>query len=180
MSKARLIIVGVCLACLATKAQNQTIESSSQQSPDTRTYSIYFGIGFLEAVALGVQYQINDHFAVGAKFSAYYLSGRGYIVPPSGGGGGIKLSYYFDRVGGNKVLLRANVVNFEASYLVPHINKSSDRSYYGAGIEITVGHDAIKDKGLGFLWAVGGSFSAATSLVPSFFPALKLGLHFDL
>jgi hypothetical protein len=150
-----------------------------QDSLQTRSVAVYLvPIGFLEGGALGFQYQIDNQFAVGLKLCSAFLGGRSYIFPPAGIGGGVKLSYYFDKTG-HRRFLKANAINFEASYLYPKISKSPGRAYHASEVELTIGHDGIEGTGLGFLWAVGLSFSTSTSLPPLFFPALKLGVHYD-
>jgi hypothetical protein len=45
--------------------RGQNGEQSQVQRVVTRTVSIYTGLGFLELIAFGVQYQINDEYALG-------------------------------------------------------------------------------------------------------------------
>jgi hypothetical protein len=153
--------------------------AKGQDTSQTRSVAVYLvPLGFLEGVALGIQYQLDDQFAVGIKLCSAFLGGKGFILPPSGVGGGVKVSYYFHETG-HRRFLNANVVNFEASYLKPLIDKNQRRTYHASEIELTIGHDGIQGVGFGFLWAFGVAFSSATSLPPLVFPALKLGVHYD-
>ncbi len=178
MSLSRLIILPTILLTLLSSARGQASGASTPRSSDTRTFSVYTAIGFLEIGAIGAQYQIDDNFGIGVKADGYFLGGPAYILPNGARGGGIKFSYFFDRTG-SRNFYGTNAINLEVSYLSPDISKEPGRSYAASGIELTVGHDSIKDKGLGILWATGGSFSCSTGLPPLFFPAFKVGLHMD-
>lgn len=158
-------------------------QSHHPDSTYMRSVSLFLVLppfSFLESMALGIQYQLDDRFALGLKASVAYLHGRGHeeFFPPGGVGGGIKVSYYFQKTGQPR-FLNVNVINFEASYLSPVIEKTPGRRYHGSEIELTLGHDGLEGRGFGFLWALGAAASFATSLPPLFFPALKLGIHYD-
>ena len=117
----RQITLLTVLIAAVSDGRGQGEEEPSARKLDTRTVSIYAGIGFLELAAFGVQYQINNEIALGAKVDAAILSGSGPGIglPLSGSGGGIKASYYLSRTG-EGTFLSINVLNFEGSYMRNH------------------------------------------------------------
>ncbi|MFH0991280.1 MAG: hypothetical protein V1799_14835 [bacterium] len=156
----------------ASVGRGQNYEQSSAQRVATRTVSIYTGLGFFELLAFGVQYQINDEFAFGVKAGVALVAG--HDLPQGGAGGGFKGSYFFDRTG-KGTLLSLNVLNIEESFLAT--GKGGATS-----LEVTIGHDSIEGRGIGFLWLVGisrGGFSGEKDR-QLIFPVLKIGLHLDL
>ncbi|MDP2884775.1 MAG: hypothetical protein Q8P51_07130 [Ignavibacteria bacterium] len=156
----------------ARVARGQSDERSPVQRVATRTVSIYGGLGFLELIALGVQYQINDEFALGVKADIALVAG--HDLPQGGFGGGFKGSYFFDR-SGKGTFLSMNVLNIEASYLATSGGGATS-------MEATVGHDSIEGRGIGFLWLIGisrGGFPGERNRA-LVFPALKIGFHLDL
>lgn len=152
--------------------RGQSDEHSPVQRVATRTVSIYTGLGFLELIAFGVQYQINDAFALGMKADIALVSG--HDRPQGGSGGGFKGSYFFSR-NGEETFLSMNVLNIEASYLAT--------SGGGAiSLEATIGHDSIEGRRIGFLWLIGicrGGFPGEGDRA-LIFPAVKIGFHVDL
>jgi hypothetical protein len=104
----------VSLIAVARVCSGQSIEQSPHQNQNTRTISIYAGIGFLELIVLGVQYQINDEFAFGVKTDAALVGG--HDRPGGGLGGGFKGSYFFNP-NGKGTFVSMNVLNVEVSYL---------------------------------------------------------------
>lgn len=139
-----------------------------QVPEQTRIVSIYAGIGFLELAALGVQYQINDEFALGVKADAALIAG--HDVPGGGFGGGLKGSYFF-----RPNFLSMNVLNVEVSYL-------ASAGGGATSLEATVGHDSIQGRGVGFFWLIGvsrGGFPGERDR-PLIFAAVKIGFHLDL
>jgi hypothetical protein len=114
MAMARYLVLVAALIAVASVGRGQGHERSSVQSLNTRTVSVYTGLGFLELLALGVQYQINDEFALGVKADVALVAG--HDLPQGGSGGGLKGSYFFSRTGEGS-FLSMNVVNVETSYL---------------------------------------------------------------
>jgi hypothetical protein len=147
---------------------------SLKRSSNTRTVSVYTGVGFLELLVLGAQYQINERYAIGAKADIVFL-GSSSVLPSAGVGGGIKASYFFDETGSDK-FLGFNAVNFEASYLGFGIRPSQ----FARGLELTLGHDSFVGHGFGLFWALGVAYSVSTDHPALFFPAFKIGLHLDM
>jgi hypothetical protein len=172
MTVARYLLLLVALITVAGVGWGQSAEQYSAQKPQTRTVSIYTGLGFLELLAVGVQYQINDEFALGAKADVALVAG--HDVPQGGSGGGLKGSYFFSCTGEGS-FLSINVVNVEASYLAT--------SGGGAlSLEATIGHESIEGRGVGFLWLIGiarGGFPGERDRA-LMFPALKIGFPVDL
>ena len=176
MEMVRYCTLLAVLMVAVSVGSGQSEEESSGRNLDTRTVSIYTGIGFLELIAFGVQNQINPEFALGAKVDAAILSGSGPGIglPLSRSGGGIKGSYFFSRAG-EGTFLSINVLNFEGSYIRSH----GDR---GTSFELTVGHDSIEGRGIGVLWLIGlaRGESESASYPSLIFPAVKIGVHVDL
>lgn len=170
----KLVILIPTILLLIYPLMAQVSQKSAGSGPDIRTVSVYTGIGFLEYLVLGAQYQINDKFSFGVKADAIFLGG-GSGLPNAGIGGGIKASYFFDRDWYDN-FLGFNTVNLEASYL----GIRSGPNEFGTGLELTVGHDSIEGCGLGLLWALGAAYSVSTDHPALLFPALKLGIHLDL
>ena len=175
--KLSLLIILFITLSIIVKGQDTT--QDVQSSSEIRSFDIYLiPIGYLELLALGAQYQLNEKYSIGLKFCGSFISRHGFILPETGAGAGIKLSYYFYKSGYARAL-KANVINFEVSLLDPGISKAKGRTYHSAEFEITVGHDGIEGKGFGFLWAVGVALSTTTSLHPLYAPAFKIGVHYD-
>jgi hypothetical protein len=159
----------------ASVGRTQSDVQSPVQRLDTRTVSVYAGLGFLELIALGVQYQINDEFALGVKTDVALVAG--HDLPQGGMGGGLKGSYFFSRAG-EGTFLSINVLNIEASVL-PSVDLERRDAI---SLEATIGHDSIEGRGIGFLWLIGisrGGFPGEGDR-PLIFPAVKIGFHVDL
>jgi hypothetical protein len=172
MIMARYSVLLVVLFAVASVGRAQSEEQSSVQKPDTRSFSIYTGLGYPEIIALSVQYQINDKFALGVKavIADFGKGGRDEI--PMGSGVGIKGSYFFSRTG-ERTFLSTNVVNIESSYLFGFFEE-------GRSAEFTIGHDSIEGRGIGVLWSIGMALGAPAGRPLVIFLAAKIGLHVDL
>ena len=144
---------------------SQTTDTTSS-NPVIRTSTLYTGFGFLEAMGVGYQFQVNEHFAIGPKLSLAFAQ-SGPI--------GIKASYFFDDDGAQHFLW-TNVINLELTYGGMFATWTG---LNGVETEVTVGHDAIVSDGLGMMFAVGAAFTASEAYHPIGFLALKLGLHFN-
>ena len=168
-----LLWLSIMLFTSVASQQRTSSDYRLQEQPtETRRVSIYSGVGFLELIALGVQYQIDDEFGLGVKGDIALVAG--HDLPYGGAGGGVKGSYFFSR-NGEGSFLSTNVLNAEASYV--------STSYGGAAsLEVTIGHDRIDGRGLGFLWLIGisrGGFPGERDR-PLFFPTVKIGFHVNL
>ena len=171
MTIARYLILLAVFLVFASVGRAQTEQQVSVQKLDTRTVSIYAGLGGPEFIALGVQYQNNSKFALGVKLDVVLIKGGGDI-PLLGAGGGMKGSCFFSRAG-EGTFLSINVVNIEASYLAV---LDGD----GTLVESTIGHDSIEGQGIGILWSIGTALRAYEGGRPSISLAAKIGLHVDL
>jgi hypothetical protein len=172
MNMTRYTILFAALIAIASVGSGQSIEQSPDKNQNKRTISIYTGIGFLELIVLGVQYQINDEFALGVKADAGLVGG--HDRPGGGFGGGFKGSYFFSP-NGKGTFLSTNVLNVEVSYLATGEGGATS-------LEATIGHDSIEGRGIGFLWLIGscrGGFPGEKNR-PLIFPAVKFGFHVDL
>ncbi len=169
-----LLLLPVRLPMLFSQTTTQITDSGST----IRASTIYLASGSSEILALGYQRQVGDHFALGIKGDLLVLGGPGFLLPNSGFGGGFKATYYFHPTGYDS-FLGLNAVNLEGSYVHPSIDKHPNRDYHAGGLELTVGHDAIKRTGMGLIWALGLAWSSSTDLPDLWLPAIKVGVHVD-
>ena len=91
MNMTRYTRLFAALIAIGYVGRGQSIEQFPDHNQTIRTISIYTGIGFLELIVLGVQYQINDEFALGVKADAGLVGGHG--LPGGGLGGGFKVEF---------------------------------------------------------------------------------------
>jgi hypothetical protein len=160
ISASTLLVIALLTACGHARAQEMTDSISVHH--DTRSSSVYFGIGFLEVLVVGYEYQIDDQFAIGCKAN---------LAAPPQMGLGFKGSYFFDRTGKDNFLL-CNVMNFEVSGLAVH-------EHGGMEAELTVGHELIDRNRVGFLFLVGCSYGISTGYRGILYGSLKLGVHYN-
>jgi hypothetical protein len=168
----RYSILLAVLLVVVSAGRGQSEKQSSVQRLETRTVSIYTGLGYPEIIALGVQYQINDDFALGMKADIVGFGKGGRDEIPVGSGVGIKGSYFFSRTG-EGTFLSTNVVNIEGSYLFGFFEE-------GRSAEFTIGHDSIEGRGIGVLWSIGIALGAPAGHPLVIFLAAKIGFHVDL
>jgi len=171
MTKNRSSIVIVILLTVANTGRGQGAPQQSGNRPDLRSTSIYIGMGSPQVMALGVQFQIDEEFALGIVTDMVGFGKGGRDEVPFGMGAGIKVSYFLSRTG-EDTFLSVNVVNIEESHAFGLFEE-------GNLAEFAIGHDSIEGGGVGFLWSIGAAFGAPTGqpLVASF--AGKIGLHVD-
>jgi hypothetical protein len=132
-------------------------------------------------MCIGVNLQCTDQYALGIIGTRSALGGSSYFGPNNTAGLGIRGSYYFDRTGFATVL-SSNVITVDCQYLFV-IREGKTATFHnpgGLGVEAIVGRDGFIGPGIGILWGVGISATFHSEYPPLFFPAFRLGVHFDL
>ncbi len=149
--------------------------------PEARHLSVFGSFGFLELASAGILYQFSDQYAFGAIVTRSALGGRSYFGPNNTAGIGIRGSYYFDRTGSTNFLW-SNVISVDCQYLFV-IREGKTVTFHnpgGLGVEAIVGRDGFIGPGIGILWGAGLSATFHSEYPPLFFPAFRLGVHFDI
>lgn len=132
-----------------------------------RNGNIYFTIGILEIVGIGIGYQLNDKTAIGIKYGGYWLSHFN-----GGAGPGIKVTQYTG-------LFIIPMINVE---LILHTGRSDyikKPLIHGFSLDVNAGYDNFKNRFFNVIWSLGVAGSFGKGSPPIIGPNLKIGLGFN-
>ena len=128
----------------------------------------------MDIMGVGLGWQINSNFAIGLKWTGYWLSG-GTFVPNSGTGIGIKIS--------EKITFGIfNNINYETTFFYRYSDQKPEKSKVlikGFAVDINIGDENINDNGFNFIWLVGVVVSSAQGSKPLLLPNLKIGFNIN-
>lgn len=167
-----LFIVIIHISGKIIAFERQAIENDS-----LRSSSIYFGLGALELINLGVNFQQNEKHSIGLVSNLFVLGGK--EAPIVTIGIGIKGVYFFSP-NGKENFLWSNMISIDLLYLLKTNRKESNKNKAGGlGIEALIGRDCIIGKGIGLNWGIGIGMGFHGEEGTVVFPAFKLGLHYN-
>jgi hypothetical protein len=159
-----------------TTENRDTSSNRKIAHPDTslRSNYCYMTFGLMDILGFGFGHQINSTYAIGIKWTGYWLSG-GSFVPNSGAGVGIRLSQYT----GWRIL---NNINYEMTLFYNASTQTADDSKViikGGAIDINIGNEKNFDNGINFICSIGIIGSFALGAPPLVLPNIKIGFNIN-
>ena len=161
--------------CLRGQHAYSLNKFTEDQNDSIRNVFLYTGIGLFEVINIGIGYQISHELAFSFKYAGTWI-GYSNILPSSGDGVGIKISYF----------PKQWIVNTISAEYISYLNLSVDYDRRinsvtkGNYFELNIGNENIDKSKLKIYWAVGFGLSAAKTVSTLFFPSLKVGINYNL
>lgn len=159
-----------------TAKLNQNINFEYSIYSNTRNGYFFITIGLLDIFGFGFGYQINKNYAVGIKWSDYWLSDMGdeglFPFPDNGGGFGVRIS----RTMNYQII---NNLNFEVLLFYTVSHRSYKQFIKGAAFDINIGDESKMKNGFNFIWSVGFVVSCAKGVPTLYMPNLKIGFNIN-